>query len=219
VDGAYLWILDRAIKIEHNEEGEVIRMIGAHQNIDSQKTIQNELKEKNKELEKKVAEVQYLSYTDTLTQIPNRRKFAMDIEKEVARAKRYGHYPSMIIMDIDYFKNVNDNYGHKVGDSVLRQLSTSMQEHLRVNDFIYRWGDEEFAILLPETNAQETIYVAEKLRKYISQLCFEQNLSLTCSFGVAQYDKTQTIDQLFVNTDRAVYKAKELGRNRVEILP
>ncbi len=240
-DGTYIWIIDRGKIVAYNEDGSAARMIGAHQNIHIQKMAQSELvkknqllekgnlsleklleeknrelEEKNSELENKIKEVEYLSITDTLTKIPNRRKFEIEIEKETARSNRYGHDLSFVLIDIDFFKNVNDSYGHKVGDRVLKKLSLLIKKQLRLNDFVSRWGGEEFALLLPETNLEEAKHISEKLREYIHQICFENGLFITCSFGIAQYSKDETLDDLFNKVDGALYKAKELGRNRVE---
>lgn len=240
-DGSYLWIVDRGKIAEYNSDGSVARMIGAHHNIHLRKIAQSELitqnyllkegnftleklleeknkelEEKNIELEKKMKEVEYLSITDTLTEIPNRRKLEYELEKEIARAKRYGQDLTFVIFDIDYFKNVNDKYGHSIGDNILHKLALIVKGKLRINDFIARWGGEEFALLLPETNLKESIEVSEKLRKYINQVEFEKDLFITCSFGISQYKKDESEEKLFNRADKALYQAKDLGRNRVE---
>ncbi len=240
-DGSYLWITDRGMIVEYNEDESVARMIGAHHNIHLQKMAQNDLiqknqllqegnlslekllKEKNVELEKKnielenkIKEVEYLSVTDALTQIANRRKFEIEIEKEIARSLRYRHNLSFVIFDIDLFKNVNDTYGHNVGDEVLKKLSLTVKKELRINDFICRWGGEEFALLLPETDLHSAIEICEKLRQIIMQIDFDNGIFITCSFGVAEFNLAQTKNELFTNADEALYKAKELGRNRIE---
>jgi len=175
-----------------------------------------ELNEKNRELEKKITEVEYLSVTDSLTGIYNRRMFEIMMDKEVSRAKRYTHALSLVIVDIDYFKKVNDKFGHKVGDKILNKLSLFIKNRLRGNDFLSRWGGEEFAIILPETNVEQSIEVCEKLRQCINQIEFEDELFISCSFGTTEYKLGESIDNFFLRADKALYKAKELGRNRVE---
>lgn len=239
-DSSYIWIVDRAKIVSRNEDGSVARMIGAHQNIHLQKTAQRELIEKNQflqegktslekllesknkeleqtnnELEKKISEIKYLSETDTLTEISNRRKFQFEIEKEISRASRYGHNLSFVIFDIDWFKNINDKYGHTMGDEILKKLAFFVKNQLRINDFIARWGGEEFALLLPSTNLEGAKDLSEKLRYQISTIDFGNELFISCSFGVAQYHNDESTDQLFRNADMALYKVKELGRNRV----
>lgn len=241
--GKYIWIIDRGKAVSTKEDGSVERMIGAHENINDRKiaqielikrnqllqegnlTLEKLLEEKNRlleirniELELKIKEIELLSTTDLLTQIPNRRKFEEIIELDIARSNRYGHKLSLIICDIDFFKKVNDQYGHKIGDKVLSVLASFMQKHLRVNDNISRWGGEEFAILLPDTNIDDAYEVAKKFNKEIEKIEFENSLFITCSFGVATYMINETKDDFFSRADSALYKAKELGRNRVEIM-
>lgn len=240
-DNSYLWIMDRGSIVSRNKDGSVARMIGAHQNIHIQKIAQydlieknhllkkgnfsleklleeknHELEEKNNELEKKILEIKYLSETDTLTEISNRRKFQIEIEKEIARSNRYRHDLSFVIFDIDLFKIINDTYGHNIGDIVLKKLADVVKSQLRINDSIARWGGEEFALLLPNTNLKGACELAEKLKYHINAIDFGNKLFISCSFGVAQYHHSESIEQLFKNADTALYRAKELGRNRVE---
>ena len=240
-DGTYLWIVDVAKIIQKNDDGTIARMIGAHQDIHEVKMIKNdllkvnqlleqgtltlealledknkELEQKNEDLKNKIKEIEYLLITDPLTKISNRRIFEIMIDKEIARAQRYQHSLSITLIDIDFFKKVNDQYGHKYGDKVLCELSALLKKNLRENDFLARWGGEEFAIIFPETNLEQSIEVSEKLRHCINQLQFDNNLSITCSFGNAQYRFNEKTDNLFVRADNALYTAKKLGRNRVE---
>ena len=240
-DDSYLWIVDRGKITEYNEDGSAARMIGAHNNIHQRKMAESELitknhllregnlsleklleqknrelEYKNSQLEKKIKEVEYLSVTDTLTEIPNRRKLEFEIVKEIARSSRYGHDLTFVIFDIDNFKIINDKYGHSIGDNVLHKLALLVKEQLRITDFIARWGGEEFALILPETSLNQGVEVSQKLRKHIFQIEFEKDLFISCSFGVAQFTKDESKIDLFKRADKALYKAKELGRNRVE---
>lgn len=240
-DGTYLWIVDRGKIVERNEDGSVKRMIGAHHNIHERKIAQselitknrllqegnltlekllseknNQLIEKNSELENKIEEVEYLSFTDPLTNIPNRRMFEESLKKEIARVNRYKHSLSLVIVDIDFFKLVNDKYGHKIGDKVLNKLAFYIKEKIRENDLVARWGGEEFALIFPDTNLQNAKIASEKLKKFINQIEFEKDLFLTCSFGVAEYKINESMEEFFVRADEKLYKAKELGRDRVE---
>lgn len=242
-DGSYLWIFDQGKICATNADGSVARMIGAHLNIDKQKAAQNELLEqnrllkdgninlenllrhkaeelekKNQELEKKIEEIAYLSNTDPLTGIANRKKFEEVLENEIARCNRYHHPMSLAIFDIDYFKQVNDGYGHKTGDLVLQKLSRLVQENIREIDSIARWGGEEFTLIFPELPLHAAVKVAEKLQKLISQHAMTDELKITCSFGVTQYHSDNSIEQLFQRADEALYLAKDSGRNRVECL-
>lgn len=240
-DGSYLWIEDRGHIIDRHQDGSVARMIGAHLNIHEKKMAQSELiqknqlleegnlsfekllEEKNIELEhkntlleKKIQEVERLSVTDTLTNIANRRKFESMIEKEVARASRYKHALTLVMFDIDYFKRVNDRYGHKTGDQVLKKVASVVKSSLRINDSFARWGGEEFVIVMPETNREQAIEVSNKLRQLVNHIEHATDLFITCSFGVTEYQLEEAIDDLFARADEALLQAKELGRNRVE---
>jgi len=240
-DETYLWIFDRAKVVEYGVDGEIVRMIGAHQSIHERRVAQSELikknqflnegnatltklleeknrelEDKNRELEKKVSEIEYLSITDSLTGISNRRMFESMLDKEISRAKRYKHALSIVIIDIDYFKKVNDKFGHKVGDTILQKLSTFIKNRLRGNDCFSRWGGEEFAVILPETNLRQSIEVCQTLRECINQIEFEDDLFISCSFGTTEYILEEPAESLFLRADKALYRAKELGRNRVE---
>jgi diguanylate cyclase (GGDEF)-like protein/PAS domain S-box-containing protein len=242
-DGKYLWIVDRGKVVLRNPDGSVARMIGAHQNIHDQKMAQSELikqnqmlqeghltleriieektrelERKNAELEEKVREVEYISNTDTLTSIANRKKFEEELKKESARANRYKHPLSLAIFDLDFFKNINDTHGHKTGDLVLQKISRLVLNHIRKVDFFARWGGEEFTIIFPDLGLENAARVAEKLRTLVSRYEVEPDLFVTCSFGVSEYVEDELVEGLFKRADRALYRAKELGRNRVESL-
>ncbi|BCM24225.1 diguanylate cyclase [Methyloradius palustris] len=157
---------------------------------------------------------------DYLTNIANRRAFIRQGEVEVARALRYGNPLSVAMLDIDYFKKVNDTYGHKTGDLVLQELSRICVETLRETDMVARMGGEEFAILFPETDAQHAFEVAERLRDKIekNELSLESGMPLTftISIGVITLTKKNVnIDMLLHLADKALYEAKNTGRNKV----
>jgi diguanylate cyclase (GGDEF)-like protein len=156
---------------------------------------------------------QDLAYHDHLTKIYNRQKFDKLYKKELENHKRYGDDLSIIMLDIDYFKQLNDTYGHDVGDKVLVALSELISKHLRTNDIFARWGGEEFMILLPRTNIDTAYQKAEELRKIIDK---HKNKipHFTVSFGVTQlldYDKELSA---FIRVDKALYQAK-INRNEV----
>jgi len=155
---------------------------------------------------------------DSLTQLYNRRAFDEFAEKGVMRAQREKTPISLILMDIDLFKEVNDNYGHQVGDKVLQEFSLRLKNSLRQYDVLARYGGEEFTLLLPDTNAATAMIIAEKLRNKIAEPVFflegETDLSITASFGVAT-NQGEDINwqQLISFADQALYHAKEDGRN------
>lgn len=155
---------------------------------------------------------------DSLTQLYNRRAFDEFAEKNVLRAQREKTPISLILMDIDLFKQVNDNYGHQVGDKVLQEFSLRLKNSLRQYDILARYGGEEFTLLLPDTNAKTAMIIAEKLREKIAQPVFflegEKDLSITASFGVATNQGNHiNWQQLISLADQALYHAKEEGRN------
>lgn len=171
----------------------------------------------NKELTQKLKEIRLLSVTDQLTGLFNRRKFIEVLTNEFDRLKRYAHPFTIIMFDIDHFKNVNDTYGHDVGDFVLTELSNVVKTNLRHSDTIARWGGEEFMILAPETTKQIGENLAEKIRAVLEKHDFSPVPRLTCSFGVINCnDPSQAnVTLLTKSVDEALYRAKDSGRNRV----
>lgn len=159
-----------------------------------------------------------LAFKDTLTGIYNRRKFDELILMEYKRSKRYSRELCGIFFDIDHFKNVNDTYGHEVGDIVLKELSLLVQAHIRETDFFARWGGEEFILLLPETNIEQAFVSAEHLRNKIKQNNFPQVKTVTASFGLTQLKGQEQLKTFVKRLDNALYKAKKEGRNRSVIL-
>lgn len=163
-------------------------------------------------------EINILATTDSLTGIANRREFTTQLEKELERAKRYGTPLSLVMYDIDYFKQVNDTYGHDAGDSVLQTLTAVVKKNIRTVDVVGRWGGEEFMLLMPQSDETAAGGAAEKLRQEISQYPFDQIGTLTVSFGVTAFTPHDDSNAFLKRVDDALYKAKQNGRNRVEIL-
>ncbi len=164
---------------------------------------------------------------DALTGLNNRHQFALRLREETASAKRQNTPLCCIMTDIDFFKKVNDTYGHAVGDCVLKNVARTIKKELRENDIPSRYGGEEFAILLPYTTLEEAQLVAQRLRSAIEKKKINieeyniegvKQLSVTISIGVSQYDKKmKEPQQLYQNADKALYSAKENGRNRVVV--
>lgn len=174
------------------------------------------------ELEKVREEAHALAITDELTHVFNRRYFMKLAEHELERAKRYHHALSIIIFDIDNFKNVNDNYGHLCGDAVLRELSSTCQIILRQCDVFARFGGEEFILLLPETDNASALNVANRLCQLVANHVVEYKnaqIRVTISVGVTTFDPViDTLDDLLNRADQALYQAKRLGKNRLEVV-
>jgi two-component system, cell cycle response regulator len=176
------------------------------------------------EFEKHTTLLERLSSTDSLTGIMNRQKFNELYEIEIMRVKRSGNDLCMIMLDIDKFKDVNDSFGHDVGDTVLKIMTKIVAERIRKTDLFARWGGEEFVVLLPYTKFIDSVVLAQKLRESIESTLFEEVKefhdieyhSITCSFGVASYEPGDTNESLMKKADEALYRAKRGGRNRVE---
>lgn len=169
------------------------------------------------ELEQSNRELAHLSSTDKLTQIPNRVKLDKILAKELEYAKRYMTEFSIVLMDIDHFKEVNDTYGHLTGDAVLVNLAAILTHNIRTADIAGRWGGEEFLLILQKISDEEAYLVAEKLRSIIADEDLPVSGHITCSFGIASYHSGDTSATLLSRADNALYEAKSAGRNRVVI--
>lgn len=167
------------------------------------------------ELEEAHKEAMRLAEIDILTKAYNRVKAYEFLTNETNRGKRYKSKYSVIMMDIDFFKKVNDTYGHNAGDAVLVHLVKIVKEQLRSMDMLSRWGGEEFLILLPETGLDGAMATAERIRLAIEQASFPEVGNLTCSFGVTLFRVSDNIESLLERADEGLYEAKNSGRNRV----
>jgi diguanylate cyclase (GGDEF)-like protein len=161
-------------------------------------------------------ELRKLANTDSLTAVFNRAKIEQTLTIEVLRSRRYKHPLSIIIADIDHFKQVNDTYGHNAGDLVLTGIASILKHHVREVDTVGRWGGEEFLIVCPETTAEGAKKLAEKLRKKIEKHHFKDIGIKTISMGVAQIEIDDWDEDMIKRADKNLYKAKKAGRNRVE---
>ncbi|MCW8896265.1 GGDEF domain-containing protein [Sulfurimonas sp.] len=160
--------------------------------------------------------LQEMSVTDPLTKLYNRLYMENIFEAELQRAKRYQQTFSIIFMDIDHFKLVNDDFGHDVGDIVLVEVANIIKSNIRSTDIMARWGGEEFIILCPETDLQSAKILSEKLRKTVESHAIKPVGHKTCSFGVSQYStQDDSIKRTIKRADDALYEAKESGRNKV----
>ena len=165
---------------------------------------------------------QEMAITDSLTGFYNRRYFYMILDNEIERAKRYQSPMSLIMIDIDHFKLVNDEFGHLAGDEALRSVSEISKKLLRQIDNMFRYGGEEFMIILPETNQEEALHVAERIRSTIAEAAIKikkGSVKLTVSIGVSEYGENHPAPNEFIESvDRAMYDAKKAGRNCVRVL-
>jgi diguanylate cyclase (GGDEF)-like protein len=154
---------------------------------------------------------------DPLSELLNRRGMQEKLQHEFERSKRYSNDLTVMMCDIDDFKTINDQYGHDKGDEIIKSIGTIFKSGMRKQDSLARWGGEEYLFLLPETNGNQAMQLAEKLRREVLKEAYTQDdkiFSITVSFGLHQITATDTIDQAITKADTNLYIAKEQGRNR-----
>lgn len=195
-DGGYYWV-HAVISPVYDEDGKVKGYTAIRNDISDKKLIEE------------------ISQKDKLTQIFNRLKLDDELAMELEKSRRYNIPFSIILLDIDKFKSVNDTYGHQAGDSVLIQMSQILSKNIRKIDILGRWGGEEFMIICPNTTAENCKILAEHLREKIEKFTFDSVSKSTASFGVTQYKQNEDEKKLLKRCDDALYEAKNNGRNRV----
>lgn len=192
------------------EQDRISSYIAIFSDISQEKEILQKLKNQKESLKKQ-------AQTDYLTNIYNRNKFDNILEYECKKFERYKENFCLIFIDIDHFKQINDQFGHDVGDSVLVELSSVISQNIRTSDTFARWGGEEFVLLLSQTTLTHSKRIANKLRKLVEFFEFETVGNITVSMGLVEYDTTYSVEEFIKRADNALYKAKKNGRNRVEI--
>lgn len=202
----------REIQLLSNSMLSMAQSIHRHQH-----ELEVKVKERTKELEEKNIELEKLSLTDKLTNICNRIKLDNTLNELITRAQRYDEEFSVMIIDIDYFKQVNDTYGHQVGDTTLIEFASILRTSIRAVDIVGRWGGEEFIVISPHTSLEGMTSLANKLRKKIKEHNFPAIGNKTASFGVTSYrGKKDSVEKIIQRADKALYIAKKNGRDRVE---
>ncbi len=176
------------------------------------------LEKSNKSVFQQHENLKQLAVTDRLTGLNNRIKLDEILQDELDRSQRFDHRFGLLIMDLDYFKDVNDTYGHQVGDETLVEIGKLITEHLRSTDRAVRWGGEEFILIYLETDRDELLTLAETLRQKIGSHPFKTVGSMTVSVGVTLYHPGDTKDSIIQRADQALYATKEHGRNSVQFL-
>jgi len=170
-----------------------------------------------KELESTNARLKETSFKDEVTGLYNRRFFSLRLEEELSRYRRFNHPVSVVLLDLDGFKSVNDNLGHTVGDDTLRDVAQILMKHSRGINVVSRYGGDEFAVLLVETSKAGARLYADRIREVVAKYPFSHGKILTASFGVASLpdDEASTAEDLFRSADEALYAAKRAGKNQV----
>lgn len=202
-DGSYRWLSWNSVS---GTSKEIIYAVA--RDITDKKEYEEKLHELNEQLRIK-------SVTDGLTGLYNHQFIIETLQKESKRSHRYSEELSILMMDIDKFKRVNDEYGHIMGDTVLERISETIMESIRDSDYCGRYGGEEFLVILPKTGLTGALNVAENIRREVEELSFEGDLQITISIGVAEMYESD-YSKFLNRADKLLYKAKENGRNRVE---
>ncbi|MCF8085749.1 MAG: diguanylate cyclase, partial [Desulfohalobiaceae bacterium] len=160
--------------------------------------------------------LQNMANTDQLTGAYNRHKFLECLDYEISRVQRKNDPLSLLMLDIDHFKRINDSHGHNTGDAILKELVHVVRNNLREVDILTRWGGEEFLVLAPDTNKLAAATLAERLRREVKGHDFPEGVEVTISLGIAQYSRNEPVEELISRADERMYLAKQSGRNRVK---
>jgi diguanylate cyclase (GGDEF)-like protein/PAS domain S-box-containing protein len=219
-DGSTIWTEVMAHPIV--SQGQLVEILGVTRDISEHKRLVLELQQAkvaaeqaNADLQRANAELVKMATTDTLTGIWNRRHFLEMAHTFKSQTGRYGHPLSLLLLDIDHFKRINDQYGHPTGDAVLVELTRCIQQAVRGSDVLARWGGEEFVLLSPSCSIDKALCLAEKLRALVAARPFAEVGSVTISLGVAEFQPGESVEGVFKRVDLALYEAKAAGRNTV----
>lgn len=210
-----------AKEIQEHTQKEAIQRQKTQQQLDDLANKIKEMESESTELKSKLKIANNQALRDPLTGLPNRNAYNERLEIELARWKRYHSPLSLIVWDIDHFKTINDSYGHKAGDKVLLLIAKQLSDHSRATDFISRFGGEEFTMLLPNTDTQAALVLANQLRQTIEKTGFNASgasVAITISCGLTEFILNDTDETAFERADQALYLAKEQGRNRCCVL-
>jgi diguanylate cyclase len=207
-------VLGNMNKFQQSEEARYLENQQAMQAMSEKlKTMEQE----TETLRDQVVQERNQAMTDVLTGIPNRLAYDQRLQQEVARWKRFATPLVLMVWDVDLFKSVNDTYGHKAGDKVLKKLAMGLKRGIRETDFVARYGGEEFVMLMTGSTVEACLQVADKLRASLGEIGFHfrgKSVVVTASCGLSEYREDDTPEQLFERADKALYEAKEQGRNR-----
>lgn len=203
--------------VDQHRRAEELRNEAADARVQDLQHRLRQMEDEATELRERVRQQRSKALTDALTGVPNRLAWDERVRQEVARWKRFRTPLALLVWDVDYFKRINDEYGHKAGDKVLRVIADLLAENIRETDFLARFGGEEFTMLVTGAGVEDVRKVAEKLRDAIENCGFHyrgQNVPITISCGIAEFTEGETVEQVFDRADKALYQAKQDGRNR-----
>lgn len=218
-DGTATWCELSGKALDHNLPADLSKgVLWTISDINIRKKLEEKVKERTKEIEAKNLQLKTLASTDHLTGLYNRSQLDKTLEEKFKYCRRYNSTVGVIMIDIDFFKQVNDQYGHQVGDTILREFADLLTCCSRETDIIGRWGGEEFLIVVNNIDKENLIKLAEKLRVRVETHTFPFLKHKTASFGTALYHPDDEINELVARADKALYNAKNNGRNRVEFL-
>lgn len=201
-DGTYRWMHDE-LRLFSDDDGKPKEIVGSWLDITERVKLEEELRK--------------TATTDKLTKAYNRVKFEEIVAVEMERARRYNRPLSMLIFDIDNFKDVNDTYGHLAGDYALKSIADIVRSQMRKINHLIRWGGDEFVVIPVETDLEGARVLSERIREAIESFDFDEAGKITVSIGTALFDEADTEDDFLKRADDALYKAKEAGGNRVEV--
>lgn len=194
-----------------------LRIVRLNRELRRKNQRERELLEINSLLDQRGQQLEQKAKTDPLTGAFNRTGIEEALKVGLEERRRAARSLSIVMLDVDRFKPINDTYGHAVGDRILAGLSALVQENIRSTDLFARWGGEEFTLVCHDTDLRDAAAIAEKLRVKISLHDFGDELGVTASFGVATLGARESLEQMFERADQALYRAKEQGRNRVVV--
>ncbi|RKS17771.1 PAS domain S-box-containing protein/diguanylate cyclase (GGDEF)-like protein [Pseudomonas sp. WPR_5_2] len=234
-DGSYVWIEDRGQVLVRNADGSVARMVGVHRSIEDKRRLVEELERRNHSLEAMIEERtrelsrvnqqlqlqleenRKLAHTDTLTDIANRYRLEQVLPQACERAQRFREPLSLIAMDVDDFKNINDHYGHALGDAALVHVVENIKRFVREGDLLARWGGDEFIMILANTPLADARTLAEAIRHGLADLLPVGDFQVTMSFGVVQRFDEEQQTGLMSRADQALYRSKIAGKNVISV--
>jgi diguanylate cyclase (GGDEF)-like protein/PAS domain S-box-containing protein len=203
-DRSRVWI-ENVLSFMRDEHQRPVAIVGVSREVTKRRRLEEELRN--------------LAVTDPLTGVYNRRHFLEELQREMNRSGRCACPFSLIMLDIDHFKEVNDRFGHEAGDRVLKELSEMIRKRIRASDLLARWGGEEFLILLVDTNLRPAVKLAEDLLQQMQAGTFSGIGRVTASFGVAEHRAGEGVDKLLTRVDNLMYQAKNGGRSRLACDP